>query len=111
MRIKTSGVENLKDEFLYCLLLGHEWDDPPIVQVKLENGLTAWKQDLTCLSCESERYDTFEPETFALWRRHYWHFPGYGLVEPYTKADLRMERSRRGERKRVRKSQRLKAVR
>lgn len=111
MRIKTQSVSDLTDEFLYCLLYGHAWDDPPVVQVTLENGLNAWKQELTCESCFSERYDKLEPETYALWRRNYWHTPGYGVIDPYTKADLRKERATRSATgRKVRKTRRLKSV-
>jgi hypothetical protein len=95
MRIKTRTVNALKDKFLKCLMLGHSWGDAPIMEMVLENGLTAWKQDLRCTSCGCLRHDTLEPKTFDLWRRHYDYPVGYGVIEPYTRADLRAERATR----------------
>lgn len=95
MRIRTKTVSALKDKFLRCLMLGHAWGDAPIIEARLENGLIAWKQDLRCTSCGCMRYDTLEPKTFNLWRRHYDHPVGYGVEEPYTRADLRAERATR----------------
>jgi hypothetical protein len=95
MRVKTATIMGLKDKDLRCLLLGHAWGDAPILATVLENGLKAWKQELTCGSCGSRRFDTLEPKTFDVWRRHYDWVPGYGCDEPYVRADLRAENARR----------------
>lgn len=95
MRIRTTTVMELKDKHLRCLMLGHAWEDAPIFETTLENGLRAWKQDLTCGSCGTKRFDVLEPKTFDVWRRHYEWTPGYGCEEPYVRADLRAERARR----------------
>jgi len=95
MRIKSDTIRDLKDKHLRCLLLGHAWGDAPIIATVLENGLEAWKQNLTCESCGTRRFDTLEPKTFDVWRRHYEWTPGYGCNEPYVRADLRAERAYR----------------
>lgn len=95
MRIKTATVRELSDAHLMCLLYGHAWGDSPIYEVTLENGLKAWRQDLTCTSCSTTRRDIFEPRTFEVWRRSYEWLPGYGCDEPYDRTDLRRERSTR----------------
>lgn len=98
MRIKTATIVALPDEVLRCLLLGHAWGDEPVIETTLENGLRAWRQYLTCESCQTQRHDTMAPGTFEIWRRTYYWMPGYGCEEPYDRADLRKERARRAER-------------
>ncbi|HEX8321595.1 hypothetical protein [Longimicrobium sp.] len=90
----VQSVTDLSDGVLRCKAYGHSWEQGPVNRFS-PVGREVWVVKLRCTSCPKVRTDYVEPGTFELDNRHYTKVPGFTVIDPTDKTDLREEAIRR----------------
>jgi hypothetical protein len=84
-------IQDLRDSYLLCRTLGHNWDENPSAEVDSDLFRAArGGVFLRCTRCRTERFDylDYELQVFA---RYYRYPKNYTTIPGYTRVDLRAE--------------------
>jgi hypothetical protein len=87
---RSSTLEELTDEQVWCHAFGHNWDDPPVEETQLRVGVVVQlRQDHRCDNgCGCTKGHYVHPPSGRRWGWKRAAGEGYGIDGGYTREDF-----------------------